>query len=402
MGTYPSYAFTPSDDAVIIWAAGQIYSVPLSTNKRGERVGSSTLPFPIRFIAHIEKHLATTLRGGVDVAEIESQDTQRVRAMRGLRVDQTGQKVVFQAAGVTYLQTVGEKEVTTVPVLRDSAPYYSPSFVPGNEDLVLHARWSDTNFTSFELANIRTGVAREFVGLPMGRYFSPILCECSSPRRQIAFIKSGNSYLTGDIVATANPGLYIGDITLPSGESTKSEHIKIHSLHYVKSEIDPGDRVNMRFLDGNKKLLVQQSSHAFIIDLEAGSNEIGEYPHRTVASGRMSSEIVVSLKTTKGSYTADGVAFVDSFHVHFAHGDYLKEGESVWTKVGNATKGLARLSLDGGHDVTWSRDGKKVFWFLGRHLDHYCFTLVNDPVSRPIPALPGDLQPGRVFVSYQG
>lgn len=368
MGTYPSFAFTPSDDAIIIWAAGKIYSVPLSTNELGERIDSSTAPFPIRFIAPVEKLLAETLRGGVDVTKLESQDTQRVRAMRGLRVDETGRKVVFQAAGVTYLQKVGEQNVTIVPVLHDSAPYYSPSFVQGNEDLILHARWSDTNFTSFELANIRSGIADELVGLPMGRYFSPILCECTGRRRQIAFIKTGGTYLTGDIIATAGPGLYIGDITLPSEDSTKSEHIKIENLHYVKSEIDPDDRVNMRFLDNNTKLLVQQSSRAFVIDFEAGSNGFAEYPHRTLATGRMSTEIVVSLKHAKGSYSAEDVAFVDTFHVHLAHEDSLKEDEPVWSKVGNATRGLARLSLDGGHDVTWSGDGKKLFWFLGPFL----------------------------------
>jgi hypothetical protein len=392
MGTYPSFAFTPSDDAIIIWAAGHIYSVPLTTNKLGEKV-ASTSPFPIRFIAHIEKRLAKTLRGGVDVAETESQDTQRVHTMRGLRVDETGNKVVFQAAGVTYLQKVGRKDVAPVPVLHKSAPYYSPSFVPGDEDLILHARWSDKNFTSFELANFRTGIAHQLIGLPLGRYISPILCECSSRRRQIAFIKSGGTYLTGDIVATSQPGLYIGDITLPSRGSTKSQHITIHNLHYVKSEINPDDRVNMRFLDGNKKLLVQQSSRAFIIDIDAGQNEFAKYPHKTVATGRMSSEISVTLKTATGGYKVDRVAFVDSFHVHLARGDSLTEDESVWAKVGNATKGLARLSVDGGHDVTWSRDGKKVFWFLGTRFDQPCFTLVTKSVSRPILTLFGDLRP---------
>jgi hypothetical protein len=401
MGTYPSFAFTPSDDAIIIWAAGQIYSVPLSVNKLGERIGSSAVPFPIRFIAPIEKRLAKTLRGGVDVAKLEIQDTQRVRAMRGLRIDDSGKKAVFQAAGVTYLQKVGEKDVTTVPILHDSAPYHSPSFVHGDEDLVLHARWSDTNFTSFELANIRSGIAHELVGLPMGRYFSPILCECPGRRRQMAFIKSGGTYLTGDIIATASPGLYIGEITLPSEDSTKSEHITIHNLHYVKSEINPDDRLNMRFLDANKKLLVQQSSRAFIIDFGAGSNEFAEYPHQTLATGRMSTEIAVSLKAAEESYKAEDVAFIDSFHVHLAHGDSLKEDERVWTKVGNATRGLARLSLDGGHDVTWSRDGKKVFWFLGRNPNHYCYTLLTERVPRSISALIGDLSPGQVFVRDQ-
>ena len=401
MGTYPSFAFTPSDDAIIIWAAGQIYSVPLATNERGERIGSSTVPFPIRFIAPIEIRLAETLRGGMDVTKLESQDTQRVRAMKGLRVDGTGGKVVFQAAGVTYVQKLGEKDVTTVPVLDDSAPYYSPSFVHGDQDLVLHARWSDTDFTSFELANIGSRIVHKLVGLPLGRYFSPILCECIGGRRHIAFIKSGGTYLTGNVIATAGPGLYIGEITLPSQKSTKSERINIHNLRYVKTEIYPDDRVNMRFLDGNKKLLVQQSSRAFIIDIETGSNEFAEYRHQTLATGRMSTEISVSLKGANGTYSADGVAFIDSFHVHFAHGDSLKGDEPVWTKVGNATRGLARLSLDGGHDVTWSGDGKKVFWFLGRCRDHHCFTLVTECMYRSIPALIRDLSLGQVLVRYR-
>jgi len=42
--------------------------------------------------------------------------------------------------------------------------------------------------------------------------------------------------------------------------------------------------------------------------------------------------------------------------------------EPVWSKPANATKGLMRLSVDGGHDITWSRDGKKLFWFLGPYL----------------------------------
>lgn len=130
MGTYPSFAFTPSDDAVIVWAAGQIYSVPLSTNERGEKVASLTPPSPIRFIAHIEKKLAETLRGGVDVLKQETQDTQRVRALKELRVDDHGERVVFQAAGVSYLQKVGKKDATKVPVLHKLSPLLFPILHP--------------------------------------------------------------------------------------------------------------------------------------------------------------------------------------------------------------------------------------------------------------------------------
>ncbi|KAG6881665.1 hypothetical protein C0992_000494, partial [Termitomyces sp. T32_za158] len=169
MGTYPSFAFTPSDDAVIIWAAGQIYTVPLTTNEFGEKVASSTSPYPIPFVAHIKKRLAETRRDDFDILKLETQDTQRVRAFKELRVDEKGDKAVFQAAGITYVQKVGEESITKVPVLYESAPYYSPTFVRGADHLVLHARWSDTQFTTFELADLRNGVAHELTGLPFGR-----------------------------------------------------------------------------------------------------------------------------------------------------------------------------------------------------------------------------------------
>ena len=363
MGTYPSFAFTPDDSAIVIWAAGQIYYVPLIVNQRGEKVASSIPPHPIRFTAHIEKRLAETRRGGADVIGVETQDTQSVLSFKELRVDEKGHKAVFQAAGVTYWQEVGKKDPAKVPVIDENAPYYSPTFVRGEDNIVLHARWSDSDFTTFELADIRAGVAYEIQGLPLGRYFSPILCESDGPEKQIAFLKSDGTYLSGDIIATAGAGLYIGDIVLPSSES---QNVTITNLHFVPSEINTNDRqTHIRFLDGRKKLLVQGSSRAFTIDLESGLDKLGVYTHKTLASGKMSSELAVSPKQENNSIVAQTIAFVDVFDVYITSAENVKDDEAVWAKPANATKGLTRLSLDGGHDITWSRDGKKIFWFLG-------------------------------------
>ncbi|OCH90621.1 hypothetical protein OBBRIDRAFT_887531 [Obba rivulosa] len=373
MGTYPSFAFAPSDDAVIIWAAGQIYHVPLSTNERGEKVSGGT-PRPIRFAAHIEKRIAETVTASPDILELETANTQRVYAFNELRVDEEGKHAVFQASGATYVQEVatGKSQVESparpVPVLHPGAPYYSPTFVVGAPDLVLHARWSDVNFTSFELANLTSGVAYEVQGLPLGRYYSPILCECKGAHRQIAFVKTGGDYLSGDVVATAGAGLYLGEITLPS---SKNSTITVRNLRYVPTEIglDELQKTQIRFLDSNKKLLVQAPQRAFVIDLAVGPNELGDYSHETLASGRMSAELVVVPEVAKsGAVSAGPVAFVDFFHVYFVGS--VAASEPVWSKPANATKGLVRLSVDGGHDITWSRDGKKLFWLLGPYLHH--------------------------------
>ena len=368
MGTYPSFAFTPDDSAIVVWAAGQIYYVPLTVNQRGEKVASSTPPHPIPFTARIEKRLAETRRGETDIFGVETQDTQKVSSFKELRVDEKGHKAVFQAAGVTYWQEVGKKIPTKVPVIHKNAPYYSPTFVHGEDHIVLHARWSDSDFTTFELADIRAGVAYEIQVLPLGRYFSPILSECDGPKRQIAFLKSEGTLLSGDIVATAGAGLYIGNIVLPS---SKNKNVAITNLRFVPSEIDTNDRqTNIRFLDGKNRLLVHEANRAFTIDLEAGPDRLGAYTHKTLASGKMSSELAISPKPKGNSVVAQTIAIVDVFDVYITSAKNVKDDEAVWAKPANATKGLTRLSLDGGHDITWTRDGKKIFWFLGTFITY--------------------------------
>lgn len=362
MGTYPSFSFTPNDAAIIIWAAGQIHYVPLSTNAIGEKVAAGD-PTPIRFRARIEKRIAETVTAHANVLETETQNTQRVYAFSELRVDESGDKVIFQGAGATYVQSVGKYagQAKQVPVLHPNAPYYSPSFVQGAEDLVIHARWSDTDFTAFELSNVTSGVAYELAGLPLGRYYLPVFCECSGRERTLAFVKIGGDYLSGDIVATAGAGLYLGDVTLPSDLLDK---VAIENIRYIPSELRMQDlsKTKIQFLEKNSKLLVQQSTRAFVIDLAAGPNDLGEYGHETLAKGRMSSELIANPQAPN-AYGESLVAFVDFFHVYIAPA--VNASEPVWTKPGHTVKGLARLSRDGGHDIIWSGDGKKLFWFLG-------------------------------------
>ena len=287
----------------------------------------------------------------------------------------------FQASGATYVQKVeggGAHQAQKVPTLHPNAPYFSPSFVPGEKDLVVHARWSDVNFTTFELADLASGAAYEFTGLPLGRYYSPVLCGCSGSKRRIAFIKTGGDYLTGDVVATAGEGLYLGEVTLPSG-SQKS--IEIKNVHFIPSEIDGDDALHtqLQFVDKNKKLLVQSSQRAFVIDLS------GEYKHTTLAKGEMSVELAVPPTSGSSMKGKTGVAIVDFFQVYYAPS--VAADDAVWSKPAKATKGLMRLSVDGGHSITWSGDGTKLFWFLGESRLAWRYWWCADISCRAVPPL---------------
>ncbi|KAL0576197.1 hypothetical protein V5O48_005764 [Marasmius crinis-equi] len=397
MGTYPSFSFTPNDDAVIIWAAGQIYRVPLKKNDFGERVLAET-PQPIPFSALIELRLGElhSYETSVDLLGLETQDTSRLYAFKDLRVDEEGKRAVFQAAGVTVVQDLGKSNITNVPVLQSTSPYYFPSFAPGTSgNMIVHARWSDTAFTSFEVADLKADKAFEVSGVPRGRYRSPVLSSSQGTTRKFAFVKLAGDYLSGEVVAIAKPGLYVGDLDLTSLENGSGSKLELSNLKFVPTEIDPSSGFNLRFLDDGTKLLAEQEQKSFIIDLAGEGDEVGKPPHFTIATGRTSTEIRVSVKPQQfqfrdwldcmeegdilcrtfnandSGFVVENAAFADFLIPYVAPGSNVENGDDaagVWSKPGNSTEGLARVGLDGGHSLTWSEDGKKLFWFLGPYL----------------------------------
>jgi hypothetical protein len=111
---------------------------------------------------------------------------------------------------------------------------------------------------------------------------------------------------------------------------------------------------------GARQLLVQKASRAHIIDLVRGPDELGRYHSEEVARGKFSTEVVVN-----GTYKA----FIEAYHVYLVNdSNENKSVNELWARPGNATSGLARLSVDGGHDLAWTRSGEKLFWLLGPYL----------------------------------
>ena len=372
MGTYPSFSFTPNDEAIVIWAAGKIWRVPLAVNELGEKVAGSA-PEQIPFKATIRKQMAETLRPKTNLVAAESREYHRLYAFSEPDINTRGSAVLVNAAGVNYIQSLGNDiRPEAVPVLRREAAYYSPSFVQHRPDLVIHARWHDTKFSTFEIAQLSTGNAVEISGLPLGRYYAPTLCGCKSNSRRLAFVRFGGTTATGSVVATAGAGLYIADVQLPTDFSHTSS-VQVENVRLVSSDIASGP-LKLRFLDGASRLLVQRDSSATTINLSS-EDAFGAYAQTSVASARMSNELAVS---------DSHVAFVENQHVYLAPLSKLKSSDRAWAKPGNATNGLARLSLDGGHDIIFSGDGKRLFWLLGARSHYYHLRTMLIPRQVPI------------------
>ena len=393
MGTYPSFAFTPSSSSpgIVIWAAGQIWHVPLARNAEGELVAASKAtnnadltPKVIPFTAHISKKLAETRHVKTDVRRFES-GPQRLRAFTQLVLDEAGKRAAFAGVGQTWVQVLGDslispttlnpiddanfmetsKPANRIPHLHPSASYYSPSFVP-DSSFALHARWDNLKFSSLELADLESGQVWEVAGLPNGRWFGAIVSRAATNGvRTVVLVKTGGDVLTGNVVATAQTGVWVGEINLPL---LSLSAVELNNLRYIPSGIDPSDVVKLSFMNGGaSEVLVQQSDRVLRVSLHDGAAEV-------VARGKGTSEMIFSStesvpsrlsRHTGRHQAAGGAAFVSLFHVYYAPSSSVDSEKEMWAKPGKAPKNLVRLSGDGGHDIAFSGDGSVIGWFLG-------------------------------------
>ncbi|KZV91506.1 hypothetical protein EXIGLDRAFT_676059 [Exidia glandulosa HHB12029] len=358
MGTYPSFAFAPDDSAIIIWAAGHIWRVPLTVEAAsGEKVLGGE-PTQIPFTARIEKRLAHTLRQTTDIKKVEAADKQRVYAMKELDVDDRGERVVFSAAGATYIHTLHGVDALPeqLPGRERSSAYYAPAFSPSG-DRVVHVRWDNERFSTLEIVDLASKRVYELGGLPwhIGRYHSPALCTCG---HHIAFARMPGEVASGTIVATHGKGLYVASFDL---DSATDGIVQVGDVRKVSDEaFDPSSALIMplrlRFSSTScAELLVQTRYQASTISLYRGGPF--ELAQTHVANAKMAEQFAVS---------KDWAAWVERMHVYVAPlSTVQRTDEGAWAHPKFATRDSARLSDAAGHDVVFSRDGSRVFWLSG-------------------------------------
>ncbi|KAL4964230.1 uncharacterized protein BDV14DRAFT_201007 [Aspergillus stella-maris] len=342
MGAYPNYGWTRNDGAIMVWAQGKIWRVDVGLNELGERVGSGK-PAILSFEARIELALGETRYPERNITDSELAEHRQVRAFRGLRSDLTGKRVVFEAAGDNILADVGTGTVQGIlkPDLQVSC--YAPSFVQ-NSDYILQACWSDRNLTSFVLADVKDGNSTlEIEGLPRGRYLSPV-----SDGRVIAYVRTGKDYMFGDVEETLGEGIWIAGIELPdsSGFTLTARVSSVRRLEGLTSSAET-------------KLTLAEDGALVIEDpMSIARYNIHTGELKDIAKGRTSVEMTAS-PASNGA-----IALRDFQHIWLTRSE---PPAAIWSKPDDAQtpSNLIRLTDAGGHDVTFSGDGKRVFWLLG-------------------------------------
>ncbi|KAH8646124.1 hypothetical protein BX600DRAFT_420881 [Xylariales sp. PMI_506] len=354
MGAYPNYGWTGNDSAIVIWAQGKIWRVPVKVNRLGERILGGD-PAELPFEARIELSLGQTRYSETRTKEQELANHANIDSLRGLRCDDEGKNVVFEAAGDNYFAEITTHDtksaVVALPKPDEKQSCYAPSFVP-NHALLLEACWDARLLTGFYLADINTNSTYAIQGIPRGRYVSPI-----SNGRIIAYVRTGKDYMFGDIEETYGAGVWLGEISISSAESDTSA--KVSNLKHLPSLAASQDtKLRLSTVNGKTILVVENPTSVVQYDLGSGQQTV-------LSTGKTTVEMTA---LARGG-TTSAIAFRDFQHVWVSMNP-VREPFNVWSKPGDAQtpRDLIRLSEIGGHDVTITGDGNKILWLLGSTL----------------------------------
>jgi WD40-like Beta Propeller Repeat len=366
MGAYPSYGFSTDDTSIIIWSQGQIWKVPLAFNQLEERVAASKTPVMLPFQASVDIALGSTRYSETDVRKVELKDYGRVHVLRGLRSDERGENVIFEAAGDTYVMEISSQDATPIPKLVPNATYYHPSFVNSDASCILHARWDDHELTTFEITKVSSSKSK-VIAVPRGRYLSPVI-----GGGYIAFIRTGADMMLGDTEETAGEGIWLGEIDSSSFCSDSlydgiiGDHasgIPVTNLRRVDRRATQDIRLEFSTPFGTTSLLVQAGDSIVTYNTERLDSQ------QHLVQGKTSTEMAAAkpsrAQIRQGITT---IAFRDFQNVWIGHVESNHEqNPTVWSKPDdeNTPSNLIRLSPQGGHDVVFSSNGKVVFWAFG-------------------------------------
>eukprot|EP00735_Rhodelphis_limneticus_P002371 TRINITY_DN1321_c0_g1::TRINITY_DN1321_c0_g1_i1::g.20035::m.20035 TRINITY_DN1321_c0_g1::TRINITY_DN1321_c0_g1_i1::g.20035 ORF type:complete len:1153 (+),score=393.41,sp/Q3SGT4/TOLB_THIDA/27.36/5e-06,Amidohydro_5/PF13594.1/1e-11,Amidohydro_5/PF13594.1/5.1e+03,PD40/PF07676.7/1.3e+03,PD40/PF07676.7/1.7e+03,PD40/PF07676.7/2.8e+02,PD40/PF07676.7/0.00012,PD40/PF07676.7/24,PD40/PF07676.7/2.8e+03,PD40/PF07676.7/2.4,PD40/PF07676.7/2.4,PD40/PF07676.7/1.2e+04,PD40/PF07676.7/2.2e+03,PD40/PF07676.7/3.6e+03,Ami len=308
-GTYPRFAFTPDNSAVVIWAQGKIYKIDVTTGT------SSVVPFAL----NLDLDIRETARTQFDPSSGTEFD---VKVVHSYSVSRDGKSVAYSAVGHTYIKSVDDENAPVRLAKNDQTDFeFCPTF-SADGTKVVQTTWNDQALSTVQIVTVETGAVQQLT-LETGRYTDPVL---SPDGNHVAVTRVSSDELSG-ITHGRNPGVYLVD--------TKSS---------AMTKLGSSNGQTLGFSKDGSSVFVFRGSDVVAIKVADGSETV-------LASGSYITEIVPSPDMKY-------VAFVEFYHVYIVP---LTVGMSLTSHPERAPEGVVRVSAIGGRSPRWADDSTLMF-----------------------------------------
>lgn len=316
-GVYPGFAWTPDDQAILIWGEGKIWEVPVD--------GSAAKEIPFSVTA--THQLAETLKFTNPVY----QETMEAKVLRHVVTAPDESFVIYSALGHLYKQSLpnGEaKRLSTNPDLE-----FEPAFSPDGKKLV-YVTWNDETQGAIYQMDLSTNQAEKLTSQP-GIYRAP---QYAPNGKEIVYRKDGGNVHQG-YTHSKKPGIY-----------------RMNLADRSTTFVSPQGEYPVYAADGNR-LFYQTGGYLF------GSLTKGFYSVKL--DGTDQKKHFDGKYTQRFSISPDNrwVAWSELYKVYVA--PMPMTGQTVGLTAQTKAVPVAQVGRDAGINIHWSKDSKKLFWTLG-------------------------------------
>lgn len=320
-GVYPTMAWLPDSSGLVFWAKGKLHRLDLAT--RQERM----IPFHVK----TTRSIAETLRRPVEVAPAKF----KTRMLRWATASPSGDKVVFQALGYLYIQTLPNGKPQRLTNQNDHFEFY-PTWSRDGKQLA-YTTWNDASQSTLRVIAADGKSPSRVISTKPGIFVEP----CFTPDgKALVYRKAGAGSLLNPL-NTKEPGLYLQ--ALAGGEP--------------KRIVEEGEQPHFGAKDDRVFFLTSGKDDERILNSVALD---GKDPRQHVTS-EMGDELRVS---------PDGkwLAFTEHYNAHVTPFTLASKSFTISPDGGNLP--TTRVSRDAGQALHWSGDSGRLYWSLGTKLFH--------------------------------
>jgi Tol biopolymer transport system component len=316
-GLYPTFAWTPDDSAIVIWAGGKLKKIDVTSK------AVTDIPFHVKDTRTITE----AVRFPVEVAPNKI----TVKELRFVEVSPIGDKVVFQALGRLWIRDLPEGTPRRLTAQTDHWELY-PSFSRDGKSIV-YTTWDDDKLSSVRVVASSGGEGRVLTAEP-GHYFEPAL---SPDGATVVYRKGGGGYIRSELYSS-NQGLY--KVAASGGPSTLLAKNGVRP-HFGRTS----DRVFFQKSEGESRSLSS-------IGLD-GRDERAHF------SSKEATEFKVSPDGKWAAFREGYKAFIAAFAM---------SGQKIDLGPKTSAFPVAQVSKEAGEYLHWSGDSSKLYWALGPEL----------------------------------
>lgn len=319
-GVYPTFAWTPDAQSIVIWAKGKIRRITVDSGD------AEVLDFHIQD----ERKITQSLRFPIEVAPDEFD----VKMLRNVVVSPDGSQVAFQALGYLYLRDLPDGEPRRLTQQQEHFEFM-PSFSRDGRYLT-YATWNDAQFGSIRVASSVAGESDNWkVTSAPGHYRNPVF----SPSGDTIVFDKGTggallsplwSHDTGMYAVSARGG---APKRIMKSQGTPRFGASDDRVYFVKSRSD------------------KESDNRGLHSIKLDGSESREH-----FSSDWATEYVVS---PDGNW----IAFVERYRVHIA--PFIRTGRAIKVGPKSTSLPLIRVSEEAGDWIHFSGDSQKLYWALG-------------------------------------